>query len=138
MTMGTLNFETACSSFKKLQRTLSAYNHVLGVTYLDAATAAPKGSYAGRGQTMEVMSQIQYDLLSDPNNSELISVLTENADVLDQQTRREVEVFRKEFDRIHRIPADAYVAYNVLLNDAQSVWEEAKKNNDFAAFAPYL
>ena len=136
--MGTLNFETACSSFKKLQRTLSAYNHVLGVTYLDAATAAPKGSNAGRGQTMEVMSQIQYDLLSDPNNSELISVLTENADVLDPQTRREVEVFRKEFDRIHRIPADEYVAYNVLLNDAQSVWEDAKKNNDFAAFSPYL
>ena len=136
--MSKLNFQTACDRFKKLQRTLSAYNHVLGITYLDAATAAPKGSYAGRGQTMEVMSQIQYDLIASADNAELIAVLTENIDNLEPQTRRELEVFRKEFDRIHRIPAEEYVAYSVLLNESQSIWEEAKNNNDFASFAPYL
>ena len=87
---------------------------------------------------MEVMSQIQYDLIASADNAELIAVLTENIDNLEPQTRRELEVFRKEFDRIHRIPAEEYVAYSVLLNESQSIWEEAKNNNDFASFAPYL
>lgn len=136
--MGYASLETAVEAFKKLQRTFSAYNHVLGVMYLDAATAAPKGSYAGRGQTMEVMSRIQYDLLADPNNGELLSCLEANAEGLDPQTRREAEVFRKEYDRIHRIPAGEYVAYNVLLNEAQTAWEDAKDRDDFHSFAPFL
>jgi len=49
-----------------------------------------------------------------------------------------VEVLRKQYDQIHRIPAEEYVEYNVLVNDAQSVWEKAKNENDFDSFAPYL
>ena len=37
-----------------------------------------------------------------------------------------------------KVPADEYVAYSVLLNDAQSIWEKAKNQNDFQMFAPYL
>ena len=136
-----MKFETttaAVDSFKRLQKTMSAYNHVLGVTYLDAASAAPKGSYAGRGETMGIMSQITYDLIANADNKELLSVLEANMDDLDSQIRREVEVFRKQYDQLHRIPAEEYVAYTVLLNDAQAVWEKAKNENDFASFAPYL
>ena len=128
----------AVEALKKLQRVSAAYNHVLGVTYLDAATAAPKGSYAGRGQTMGILSEITYDLIAKEENGDLISYLEANKDQLDAQTNREVEIFRKEYDRIHRIPAQEYVEYTVLRNDAMTVWEEAKNNNDFASFAPYL
>lgn len=136
--MKEMTVEKCLDSFRELQKTLSAYNHVLGVVHLDASTAAPKGSYVGRGQTMQIMSRIQYELLANPENEQIVSCLEENITDLDPQTQREVEVFRKEYDRIHRIPADEYVAYNVLLNDAQQVWEEAKNNNDYPSFAPYL
>ena len=136
-----MKYETtaqAVEAFKKLQKLMAAYNHVLGVTYLDAATAAPKGTYEGRGQTMAVMSQITYDLTASADNEAMLQALEADLDTLDPQTRREVEVFRKDYDRIHRIPADEYVAYSVLLNDAEAVWEKAKNENDFPAFAPYL
>lgn len=132
------SLDAAINAFQKLQQTISAYNHVLGVTYLDASTAAPKGSYAGRGQTMGIMSQITYDLIANESNAELLAFLEAHMDSLDPQTRREVEVLRKEYDRIHRVPAEEYVAYNILLNDAQAVWEEAKNANDFHLFEPYL
>ena len=128
----------AVASFKKLQRIYCAYNHVMGVTYLDAATAAPSASYEGRGQTLGIMSEITYELIANCENGALLSVLEENLNALDPQTRREVEAFRKEYDRIHRIPADEYVAYTVLRNDAAAVWEEAKRDNNFSPFAPYL
>ena len=129
---------TAVETLKRLQKTMAAYNHVLGVTYLDAASAAPKGSYEGRGETMGIMSQITYDLIANEENAKLLAALEADADDLDPQTKRETEVFRKQYDQLHRIPAEEYVAYSVLLNDAQAVWEKAKNDNDFPAFAPYL
>ena len=84
---------------------------------------------------MEVMSQITYDLLVNDENDELLSYLEAHADELDAQTKREVEVLRKSYDQIHRIPAEEYVAYSVLINDAESVWHKAKPEDDFAAFA---
>ena len=136
-----MNYETvnqALDAMHHLEETAAAYEHVMGVTYLDAASAAPKGSYEGRGKTIGVMSQIIYDLIANPENEELLSYLEENISELSAIDRRKVEALRKEYDQINKIPAEEYAAYEVLLNEAQAVWEQAKNNNDFASFAPYL
>ena len=130
--------QQAVNAMKKLQQTQAAYNHALGVLYLDATTAAPSDTWEGRGKTMEIMSQITYDLSANPENGELFSYLEANLDQLDAQTRRELEVLRKNYDQLFKIPAQEYVEYNVLVNDAQAIWENAKNTDDFALFAPYL
>ena len=130
--------QQAVNAMKKLQQTQAAYNHALGVLYLDATTAAPSDTWEGRGKTMEIMSQITYDLSANPENGELFSFLEENSDQLDAQTRRELEVLRKNYDQLFKIPAQEYVEYNVLVNDAQAIWEKAKNTDDFVLFAPYL
>ena len=132
------DIQSAFEKFKKLQQTQAAYDHVLGVLFLDATTVAPKDTWEGRGKTMEIMSQITYDLMAAPENGELFDYLMENSDELDSQTKRELEVLRKNYEQMKKIPADEYVAYSVLLNDAQNIWERAKNEDDFGAFAPYL
>lgn len=136
-----MNYESvgqAVKVLKKLQRTTSAYNHVMGVLSLDANTAAPADSWEGRGKTAEIMSQVMYDLSAAPENGELYAYLLEHCEELDVQTLREVEVLKKDFDRMQRIPAEEYVAYSVLLNESEMVWHKAKQENDFPAFAPML
>ena len=128
----------AVAALRKYEATMAAYNHALGVLYLDATTAAPSDTWEGRGKTMEIMSEITYKLSTDPENEELLSYLEAHVDELDAQTKREVEVLRKGFDQTKKIPAEEYVAYSVLLNDAQAVWAKAKNEDDFASFAPYL
>ena len=130
--------DQALEKFRKLQRTQAAYNHALGVVYLDATTVAPSDSWEGRGKTMEIMSEIMYNLIADPENGELLSFLEAHKEELDPRQVREVEVLRKEYDQLHRIPAQEYVEYSVLQNDAQVAWEKAKNGDDFASFAPYL
>ena len=132
------DIQAALERFKKLQQTQAAYNHVLGVLFLDATTVAPKDTWEGRGKTMEIMSQLTYDLMAAPENGELFDFLFEHIQELDDQTKRELEVLRKNYEQMKKIPADEYVAYSVLLNDAQNVWEHAKNNDDFASFAPCL
>jgi len=128
----------ALEALSKQQQIMAAYNHALGVLFHDGSTAAPKGSWEGRGQTMGVMSQIVYDLDTNPEKGELLTYLENHSDELTEQQKREVEVLRKGYDQMHKIPAEEYVAYSVLMNDAQSAWEKAKNENQFEIFAPYL
>ncbi|MBR6595269.1 MAG: carboxypeptidase M32 [Oscillospiraceae bacterium] len=128
----------ALEALKKHQATMAAYGHALGVLFHDGCTVAPKESWAGRSQTMGVMSQIIYDLETKPENGELLTYLEAHAGELSPMERRQVEVMRKGYDQMHKIPAEEYVEYNILMNDSQSIWEKAKNENDFAAFAPYL
>ena len=136
-----MHFETleqAVAALKELQQTQAAYNHAIGVLYHDAGTVAPSDSWEGRGKTMEIMSKVIYELTTADKNKELFVFLLENKDKLDAQTLREVEVMKKACDQMFKIPAEEYVAYSVLLNDAQNIWEKAKNEDDFPSFAPCL
>lgn len=128
----------AVEQLEKFQRTMSAYGHAMGVLSVDAATFAPDDSMEGRGKTMEILSQVIYEMSVNPENGELLSYLEAHAEEVSAQKRREVEVLRKQYDQMFKIPAQEYVEYTVLQNDAQTVWAKAKNDNDFAAFAPYL
>lgn len=128
----------AVEALRKHQAVMAAYGHAMGVLNHDATTAAPSDSWEGRGQTMQVLSQITYDLETNAENGELIAYLEAHKEELDDMIRRQVEVMRKGYDQMHRIPAEEYVAYSGLMNDAQNVWQKAKNENDFASFTPYL
>lgn len=132
------SLEQAVAALRKLERTQSAYQHTMGVLYLDATTVAPEKSNEGRNRTMEIMSQITYDLLANPDNGEMLAFLEAHAEELDPQIRREMEEVRENYDQIHKIPPEEYVAYSVLQNEAEDAWAKAKVHNDFDAFAPYL
>lgn len=136
--MAYTSLSQALEDFDKLQKTLAAYNHAAGVLELDASTAAPEGSWEGRGQTMEILSGLTYQLTADPKNGELYRYLSEHLDELTPLQARELEVLKKDYDRMQRIPAQEYIRHTVLLNEAQAAWHKAKPANDFASFAPYL
>ena len=74
---------------------------------------------------MEVLSRVTYDLETNPDIDQWLSVLEAHAEELSAVQNRQVQVIRKNYDLGKRIPADEYVAYSVLLNEAQSVWEKA-------------
>lgn len=128
----------ALEQLQKLSKTYMAYTHAMGVLELDAATAAPSGSWEGRGVTSGILSEVMYNLIADPANGELIAYLQDHADALDAVQQRELEVLNKNYQQMNRIPAEEFVAFTVLCNDAQANWEKAKKADDFSIFQPYL
>ena len=136
-----MKFESVSQALEALNRweqTASAYHHAIGILELDSMTAAPKDSAEGRGKTMEILSQVTYDLAANPENGELLSYLEANLDELNPVDRRKVEVARKSYDQLSRIPANEYVEYAVMLNHAQAAWEKAKNASDYELFAPWL
>lgn len=130
--------EQALAAMEKFQQTKAAYDHAMGVLYLDGTTVAPSDTWEGRGKTMEILSGICYELETSEDVGNWLTYLEKHMTELSDIQKRQVEVIRKNYDKTQRIPAEEYVAYSVLLNDAQNVWHKAKNENDFASFMPYL
>lgn len=128
----------ALKALRELEETNSAYQHAMEVLYLDAVTAAPKDTGEGRGKTMAILSEVSYGHLTNPENKQLYDYLEEHCGELDEKARREVQLGKRIYEQYSRIPADEYVSYQVLINDAQSAWEKAKNTDDFELFRPYL
>ena len=136
--MGYETLDQALKDISKLEKDLAAYRHALGVLEFDGATAAPSGSWEGRGVAMGVLSEAIYKLTTDESTGDLVEYLKSHKDELDAVTCRKAELISRNYEQFHRIPAEEYVAYTVLVNDAQAAWEKAKNGNDFSVFQPYL
>ena len=128
----------AIAKLNELESTSAAYGHAMGLLGVDASTIAPGNSAEGRGKTMEILSTIVYGLVANPENLELTSYLEAHDSELTELQRRQTQLLRKSVEQISRIPQEEYVAYSVLMNQADVVWRKAKHENDFASFAPLL
>ncbi len=116
----------------------AALSHAGGILYTDGVTVAPEASSEGRARTSGILSGMEYELATSKELQKLLGEMEEHADELDEQIRREVQVLRRDTGRIAKIPADEYMQYAMLTSEASDVWVRAKKENDFASFAPYL
>ncbi len=132
------NVKEAMEALHVLEEKQSALSHAMNMIVYDGATAAPKNSAQGRGKTLGILSAYMYELIAAPENIELISYLCTHESELTAEEKRRMEMTEKSCLQISRIPQDEYTEYQILLNDAGAVWEKAKNENDFPAFAPYL
>lgn len=136
--MNYTNTTEAMQSLRTIEAKQWALSHAMNMIVYDAATAAPKNTAEGRGHTLGILSEYMYELIAYPENKALLTYLKENAEVLSLEEKREVALMEKTCSQISRIPQNEYTEYEMLLNDAQTVWEKAKNENDFPSFAPYL
>ena len=132
------NAAEAMNALRQIEAKQWALSHAMNMIVYDAATAAPKNTAEGRGHTLGILSEYMYELIADPKNQTLIAYLHDHESELSFEEKREVALMEKTFTQISRIPQNEYTEYEMLLNDAQTVWEKAKNENDFPAFAPYL
>ncbi len=133
-----MELNTALESLKKLQLERAVYSTAQSSLYLDGATVGPRGGAAARGQAMAVLSEKGYELFVCDKTRELLAFLKEHTAELDAQQNRQVELLSRDLEEIERIPMEEYVAYTQLQNDSENAWHEAKENNDYAHFRPYL
>ncbi len=128
----------ALAKLAELQKKLYAYQAADSALYLDGTTVAPKDTAEGRGVALGILAGERHKLFSAPEVGELLDFLWERKDELDQLHRRQVEELRRSYAQLTRIPADEYMEYAVLTNEASDVWHRAKEQDDFELFRPVL
>jgi carboxypeptidase Taq len=133
-----MTLNEAVSRLSLLQKKLHALHHASGMIYLDSVTVAPEDTAEGRGETLGILSSMDYEISTNQEMAELLRYLEEHKQELTPQQAREAEILTREYEKVSKIPQEEYVAFDMLVNEAQNVWHKAKRNNDYPAFAPYI
>ena len=127
-----MTIQEATAELALLQKKMHAFNHATGMIYLDSVTVAPKDTAEGRGETLGILSSISYEIFANPKTEELLKYLADHRDELTEQQVREVVVLTRDYERISKIPQEEYVAYQMMINEAQRVWHRAKEKTNYA------
>ena len=133
-----MELNTALEQLKELQLKQYAYGCAQSALYLDGVTVAPRETSEGRGVALGILAGESHKLFSDPKVGELLEFLTEHADELELSPRRQVAELLRSYRQISRIPAEEYMEYAMLTNEASDVWHRAKESSDFELFRPVL
>ena len=133
-----MTISEALQKLETLQKQLYAYGHAMSILYIDAVTAAPPDTAAGRGEALGVLSAASYQLKTDPSVPEMLFFLRDHRSEISDLAGRQVDKLIEEYEKMSKVPMDEYVAIQRLLNTSENVWHKAKAENDFASFAPYL
>ena len=121
-----------------LQGKMSAYEHASSLIYYDGVTAAPKKTSENRAHTLGILSEEQYRLATGEETAALLEYLDAHREELDLREKRMVFLLLKDIRQMRKIPMDEFVAYQMLLVEADDVWHTAKETSDFALFEPVL
>ncbi|UFJ60234.1 carboxypeptidase M32 [Brevibacillus sedimenti] len=136
----TSSVENRAAAFREYVKKMTSFGQALAVLHWDMRTQAPRKGMDARSEVIGVLSGEQFKLATSKEMEEHLEALSEPAvlDSLDPITRATVLECKKEFDRNKKIPADRYQEFVVLTSQAETIWEEARANSDFAMFRPYL
>ena len=133
-----MELKKALEKLNEMEKTAYALKHTASVLYVDGCTAAPKNSWRGRGEAMGYLSGIGYRAMISPESGETLETILARREDVDEKTYRQAEVLKEEYDDMHVLSMEEYVAYRQLVNEADAVWHDAKTKSDFAAFSPLL
>ncbi|MBE6541228.1 MAG: carboxypeptidase M32 [Ruminococcaceae bacterium] len=120
------------------QSALRALNHATAILFVDGETVAPVGSAPYRAKTLGELSRMQYELTTDKDAVAALEYLYEIRDTLEPVQKRHISELYRTLDMTRKIPMEESVAFDVLISEASAVWHEAKVNDDFEMFEPYL
>src|SRR5687767_5282701 len=104
----------------------------------DERTYMPLKGSAHRAEQMALLAKLVHEQVSAPALGELLdaverSPLTAIAESDEAVNTREI---RRVYNRAVKVPAALVEELARVVTRAQNVWQEARKRNDFPAFAP--
>ena len=133
-----MDLQTALRQLEELQQKLFAFRTASSALYLDGVTVAPRDTSEGRGVALGILAGEEHKLFSSAETGELIAFLEQHKDELTAEVARQVVLLRRNYDQLSRIPAEEYMEYAQLINQASDVWHRAKETSDFELFRPSL
>ena len=104
----------------------------------DSETEAPVGCLEERSKQVGVLSEMSYSLERSNEYIETVKKLYENLDSLEDVLKVEIKKVYKDLMNSLKVPMEELVEYSILISKAQSIWADAKVNNDYKKFEPIL
>ena len=122
------------------QKEIFDLEHTINIINWDLLVSTPKDE---KDSVISLLGNLESKLFSLETSSKHGEVLedfinSDDFDKLPDAEKRYVKMMYKNYLKSVKVPHEFYVKYTELLHKSTAVWEEAKENNDYQAFKPYL
>lgn len=106
----------------------------------DQQTYMPRGGAEGRGKTQATLQKIAHDRFTSLEVGRLLEELVKQAAQMDPDSddARLIKVTRRQYEKRIKVPAKMVEEFALLTTQAYAAWVNARTNNDFASFRPFL
>jgi carboxypeptidase Taq len=106
----------------------------------DQQTQMPPGAGEGRSHQLGTLRGLFHEHMTSDEMGRLLEDLKPYAAELapDSDEARLIARCAREYDKLTRVPADFVTEFARLAASAYQVWAEARRDNDFPRFRPYL
>jgi carboxypeptidase Taq len=122
--------------FEEHVKRVSYLNDAGGVLGWDQQVTMPEGGTPARSKQSAALSSVTHDLLTDDRVGDWLDDLDDTD--LSADRRAVVREVRREHERAARVPEELVSKLSETASNALPVWEEARAEDDFDAFAPTL
>ncbi|ARU59916.1 carboxypeptidase M32 [Tumebacillus avium] len=138
--MSTEKIQQTANEFNTYVRRMKQMHEAIQLIQWDMSALIPKQGVAQRAEVVGMLSGDLFAMQTSDQMGEYLEVLStpDALELLDPITRASVLDRKEEYERDKSIPPDKFREYVVLTQTAESAWAEAKQNNDFELFRPYL
>lgn len=105
----------------------------------DQETYMPAKAAEARGEQMSAMAELTHQRWTSEEFARLLEAGEADPQVAgDARLSASVRMFRRDFDRRSRVPADLVAEIARHQSASQQVWKKAREASDFEMFRPYL
>jgi carboxypeptidase Taq len=132
--------QKALGAFKALDEKITHFSSIIGLADWDQKVMAPKKGRSTFAKATGTLRTEIFKLSVSKEMGDLLAELTlpENFEILDIMTQAKVREYSRYYQKSKSIPAHLFQDYSILTAQANDVWEEARANNDFTRYLPYL
>ena len=120
---------------------IAEYNDLLNIINTlkwDMRTQMPPGGAVTRGAQLATLTQLAKKTFVSDQTARLLDAAESAAAAADDYKTRALQQTREAYEMQKRIPADLVGRFAALGPESEAVWAEAKDNDDYASFKPYL
>jgi carboxypeptidase Taq len=117
-------------------RRWNAVGSAAGVLGWDQQVMMPEGGTPARSKQLSALSSVRHEMITDDETGELLAAL-DDAELTDEREAVVREV-RREYERADAVPVELIEEISETGSEALGAWEEAKAEDEFETFAPYL
>jgi carboxypeptidase Taq len=136
----TLNPDQAYAELVQRSREDTLLSSCLALLEWDEEIYMPRGGVEHRAEQMALMAGLVHDRETDPRYDELLSTVEASSLVSDPDSAQAVNAreIRRTFDRQRRMPRRLVEEWARATAHGSQTWAEARKQDDFKMFAPWL
>ncbi|WP_049971721.1 carboxypeptidase M32 [Haladaptatus cibarius] len=131
--------QEAHSTYDELEtriKRIANIGNATGILYWDQQTKMPEEGTPARAKQLSALQSITHELLTEERTGELLDEL--ESEELDDEQSAVVREIRRQYDRAIDVPSDLVTEIAETSSEAQPAWQEAKAEDEFETFEPYL